>query len=116
MIKQDIINATASAAEMPKAKAEQVVEVILDELKSSMARGERIEIRGFGVFVVKPRKRGFGRNPKTGQVVPILPGRTVRFKPGKALVMRHERRRPQGPAGAAQGRERAPGGRRRGSW
>ena len=85
MIKQDIVNATAAAAEMPKVKAEQAVEVILDELKSSMARGERIEFRGFGAFVVKPRKRGIGRNPRTGQVIPILAGRTVRFKPGKAL-------------------------------
>jgi DNA-binding protein HU-beta len=87
MIKQDIINATTSAAEMPKAKAEQAVEVILDELKSSMARGERIESRGFGVFVVKPRKRGMGRNPRTGQLIPIQPGRTVRFKPSKALAI-----------------------------
>jgi DNA-binding protein HU-beta len=64
MIKQDIINATTSAAEMPKAKAEQAVEVILDELKSSMARGERIEIRGFGVFVVKPRNTRDGSKPQ----------------------------------------------------
>ena len=85
MIKQDIVKATAAGAKMSNVKAGEAVEVILDELKSSMARGERIEIRGFGVFVVKPRKRGIGRNPRTGQVIPILPGRTVRFKPGKAL-------------------------------
>jgi DNA-binding protein HU-beta len=50
-----------------------------------MARGERIEFRGFGVFQVKPRKRGVGRNPRTGREVKIPPGRTVRFKPGKEL-------------------------------
>ncbi len=96
MIKQDIVNATASAAEMPKTKAEQAVEVILDELKSSMVRGERIEIRGFGAFVVKPKKLGFGRNLKTGQVVPILPGLIVRFKPSKALG-RQSRREENAP-------------------
>jgi nucleoid DNA-binding protein len=85
MIKQDIVNATAAATAMPKVKAERAVEVILDELKSCMARGERIELRGFGVFVVKPRKLGVGRNPKTGQVIPIQPGRIVRFKPGQVL-------------------------------
>src|SRR4029079_15443068 len=45
----------------------------------------RIELRGFGVFQVKPRKRGIGRNPRTGKEVRIPPGRTIRFKPGKDL-------------------------------
>ena len=40
---------------------------------------------GFGVFQVKPRKRGIGRNPRTGKEVRIPPGRTIRFKPGKDL-------------------------------
>ena len=48
-------------------------------------RGDRIELRGFGVFQVKPRKRGIGRNPRTGKEVRIPPGRTIRFKPGKEL-------------------------------
>ena len=48
-------------------------------------RGERVELRGFGVFQVKPRKRGIGRNPRTGKEVRIPPGRTIRFKPGKDL-------------------------------
>ncbi|MCH8160000.1 MAG: HU family DNA-binding protein [Proteobacteria bacterium] len=47
--------------------------------------GDRIELRGFGVFQVKPRKRGIGRNPRTGKEVRIPPGRTIRFKPGKDL-------------------------------
>ena len=46
---------------------------------------DRIELRGFGVFQVKPRKRGIGRNPRTGKEVRIPPGRTIRFKPGKDL-------------------------------
>ena len=46
---------------------------------------ERIELRGFGVFVVKPRKRGVGRNPRTGEEVAIPSGKTIRFKPGKEL-------------------------------
>ena len=50
-----------------------------------MAKGKRIELRGFGVFVVKPRKRGIGRNPRTGKEVPIPAGKTIRFKPGKDL-------------------------------
>ena len=47
--------------------------------------GYSIELRGFGVFQVKPRKKGIGRNPRTGREVRIPPGKTIRFKPGKNL-------------------------------
>ena len=57
----------------------------VEAMRLSMQRGERIELRGFGVFQVKPRKRGIGRNPRTGKEVRIPPGRTIRFKPGKDL-------------------------------
>ncbi len=85
MIKVDIINEVSSTASITKVKAEQAVEAVLDAMKNSMKRGERIELRGFGVFQVKPRKRGIGRNPRTGKEVRIPPGRTIRFKPGKDL-------------------------------
>ena len=68
-----------------KAKAEVAVEALFEAMKIALQRGERIELRGFGVFVVKPRKRGVGRNPRTGQVTNIPPGKTIRFKPGKEL-------------------------------
>jgi DNA-binding protein HU-beta len=71
--------------DLPQNKAADVVSAIIDALRDALLRGERIELRGFGVFVVKDRKRGVGRNPRTGQEVPIPPGKTVRFKPGKAL-------------------------------
>ena len=60
-------------------------EVIIDALLQSLIKGRRIELRGFGVFQLKPRKRGIGRNPRTGKEVKIPPGRTIRFKPGKDL-------------------------------
>ncbi len=85
MINVDIINEVSSTANITKVKAEQAVEAVLDAMKNSMKRGERIELRGFGVFQVKPRKRGIGRNPRTGKEVRIPPGRTIRFKPGKDL-------------------------------
>jgi DNA-binding protein HU-beta len=85
MIKVDIINEVSKAADITKVKAEVAVEAVLEAMKDSMMRGERIELRGFGVFQVKPRKRGIGRNPRTGKEVRIPPGRTIRFKPGKDL-------------------------------
>ena len=60
-------------------------DAVFEAMRISMQRGERIELRGFGVFQVKPRKRGIGRNPRTGKEVRIPPGRTIRFKPGKDL-------------------------------
>ena len=83
MIKADIINAVSARAGITRVKAVIAVEAVLDAMKDSMRRGERIELRGFGVFQVKPRKKGIGRNPRTGREVRIPPGRTIRFKPGK---------------------------------
>ena len=85
MIKVDIINELAQAADITKVKAVVAVEAVLSALKESMRRGERIELRGFGVFQVKPRKKGIGRNPRTGREVRIPPGKTIKFKPGKNL-------------------------------
>lgn len=88
MIKLDIVNQVADKTGVPKQKAEQVVDSLFNAMKEALAKGKRIELRGFGVFVVKPRKRGVGRNPRTGQEVPIPAGKTIRFKPGKELTAR----------------------------
>jgi DNA-binding protein HU-beta len=85
MIKTDIINQVAKAADITRVKAVVAVEAVLESMKQSMRLGERIELRGFGVFQVKPRKKGIGRNPRTGKEVRIPPGKTIRFKPGKNL-------------------------------
>ena len=85
MIKLDIVNQVADKTGVPKQKAEQVVDALFNAMKDALAKGKRIELRGFGVFVVKPRKRGIGRNPRTGKEVPIPAGKTIRFKPGKDL-------------------------------
>ena len=85
MIKLDIVNEVADKTGVPKIKAEVAVEALFEAMKAALQRGERIELRGFGVFVVKPRKRGVGRNPRTGQEVAIPAGKTIRFKPGKEL-------------------------------
>ncbi len=85
MVKQDIVARVAERNEITKVKAEIAVDAFFDALKSALRAGERIELRGFGVFIVKPRKSGIGRNPRTGAEVPIPPGKTVRFKPGKEI-------------------------------
>ncbi len=85
MIKLDIINEVVNRTGITKTKAEQAVETVFEAMKKSLEKGDRIELRGFGVFNVKPRKTGVGRNPRTGAEVAIPPGKAVRFKPGKEL-------------------------------
>jgi DNA-binding protein HU-beta len=85
MIKADLVRRVVDEVDLPQAKASETVNTIFDAMREALTRGERIELRGFGVFIVKDRKRGIGRNPKTGVEVPIPPGKTIRFKPGKAL-------------------------------
>jgi DNA-binding protein HU-beta len=85
VIKLDIVNAVVSKTGVTRTKAEQAVETVFEAMKSALGKGERIELRRFGVFNVRPRKTGIGRNPRTGQEVSIPPGKAVRFKPGKEL-------------------------------
>ena len=85
MIKIDIVNAVVNKTGVTRTKAEQAVETVFEAMKSALGKGERIELRRFGVFNVRPRKTGIGRNPRTGQEVSIPPGKAVRFKPGKEL-------------------------------
>jgi DNA-binding protein HU-beta len=76
VIKLDIVNAIVAKTNITRTKAEQAVETVFEAMKNALGRGERI---------VKPRKTGIGRNPRTGQQVSIPPGKAVRFKPGKEL-------------------------------
>ncbi len=85
MIKQDLIQRIIDRTGLPRTKAEQAVEAVFRTMKRALVAGERIELRGFGVFTIKPRKTGIGRNPRTGTEVDITPGRAVRFKPGREL-------------------------------
>lgn len=87
MIKLDLVNAVVERLgnRISRSKAEVAVETVFDSMKRALAEGNRIELRRFGVFTVKPRKTGVGRNPRTGEQVSIPPGKAVRFKPGKEL-------------------------------
>jgi nucleoid DNA-binding protein len=85
VIKQDIVHHVIERTGLPRTKAEAAVDTVFEGLKQALADGERIELRGFGVFSVRARKTGIGRNPRTGTEVSITPGKAVRFKPGKEL-------------------------------
>jgi DNA-binding protein HU-beta len=87
VIKQDLILRVVERTGLPRVKAEAAVDAIFESMKRALTENDRIELRGFGVFTVKPRKTGIGRNPRTGAEVSIAPGKAVRFKPGKDLQL-----------------------------
>ncbi len=82
MIKIDIAEQIAERVEIPRVTALQAVDVILDEMKDSLVRGDRIEIRGFGVFQKKLRKKSVGRDIQREKTIEIPETHTVKFKPG----------------------------------
>ncbi len=86
MIKSDIANHITQETGLRRNQSVIAVDSILGTLRDALLRGERIELRGFGVFQIRPRKTGIGRNPKTGEEVVITPGKTVRFKPSKLIL------------------------------
>jgi DNA-binding protein HU-beta len=85
VIKLDIINQVVERTGISRTKAEMAVDSVFEAMKAALKKDDRIELRGFGVFTIKPRKTGIGRNPRTGEEVSIPPGKAVRFKPGKDL-------------------------------
>ena len=85
MIKIDIANALMKVHPCSRQTALEVVDLPTDRMKQALLDGHRIEIRGFGVFEPRPRKKGMGRNIKTGDAVKIPNGKSIRFKPGKDL-------------------------------
>ena len=85
------------AAENPHlrgADVEVLVSTIFDEITGALARGERVELRGFGAFTVKHRNARTGRNPRTGEAVPVDEKSVPFFKAGKELRERVNRGKP----------------------
>jgi DNA-binding protein HU-beta len=85
LIKLDIIKEVVNRTGISWKMTAIAVETVFDAMKRALSSGERIELRGFGIFSVRPRKLGTGRNPRTGTAVALAPGKAVRFKPGKGL-------------------------------
>ena len=85
MTKSELIDALAGRSNLTKARAELVVNCVFDAMTEALQRGEGIEIRGFGSFTVRPYKAYSGRNPRTGEPVPVPPKRLPFFKVGKEL-------------------------------
>jgi len=88
MNKSDLINAVAENAKISKRTAEQFVNLMVDAMIDALRKEERIEIRGFGSFVVRHYGEYEGRNPRTGEKIRIGSKRLPFFKAGKDLLQR----------------------------
>ncbi len=82
MTKKDIILKVSDETNLKQIFVKKVVQKTFDYIVEALARGEKIELRNFGVFKIKQRKSRTGRNPRTGEVVPVPPRKVVIFKPG----------------------------------
>jgi integration host factor subunit beta len=86
MTRSDLVEELAARfSQLTQRDAEYAVKAILDAMNDALARGHRIEIRGFGSFSVTHRAPRMGRNPRSGESVAIPEKRVPHFKPGKAL-------------------------------
>jgi len=85
MRKADIANEIYEKVGISKKEAADIVEFVLDLMKSVLQKGESIKIAGFGNFVVRSKGPRKGRNPRTGQEIGITPRRVVTFKPSQVF-------------------------------
>lgn len=86
MTKAEIIDAVyESVGGFSKKEAAELVEHVFDEMKDCLARGEKIKVSGFGNFVVRYKRERVGRNPQTGDPIPISARRVLTFKPSQVL-------------------------------
>ena len=85
MNKLELIQALKDATDLSRTEAAAVVDIFFNEMTAALAKGDRVEIRGFCSFFVKEYRSYTGRNPKTGEKVKIAPKKLPFFKVGKEL-------------------------------
>jgi DNA-binding protein HU-beta len=83
--KAELIDAVAEGADISKAAATRAVDTIIEQITSTLKKGDQVTLVGFGSFVVKARAARSGRNPRTGETINIPASNNPTFKAGKAL-------------------------------
>ena len=85
MTKADLVDVIADGADLSRIKAEEILNLTLDTIKSTVAKGNTMQLVGFGSFVPGSRAARMGRNPKTGEAIKIAATKTVKFSAGKSF-------------------------------
>ena len=88
MTKKEIVLKIADETDAKQISVKLIVQKTLDTIIDSLSKGETVELRNFGIFKVKSRKGRMGRNPRTGENIPVPEKKVVTFKPG--LVMKEK--------------------------
>lgn len=82
MTKRDIVLRISEQTGIKQLDVKKVVQKTFDSIVDALINGQKVELRNFGVFKLKERRSRTGRNPRTGEVVPVPPRKVVVFKPG----------------------------------
>lgn len=82
MTKKDIVLKITDMTGIKQVDVKTIVQKTFDVIIDSLIKNEKVELRNFGVFKIKERRARFGRNPRTGDSVPVPPRKVVVFKPG----------------------------------
>ena len=82
MTKKDIVLKITDATGIKQVDVKKIVQKTFDVIVDALMQGDKVELRNFGVFKIKERRARFGRNPRTGQSVPVPPRKVVVFKSG----------------------------------
>ena len=85
LTRADLAEAVVQKVGLPRNESQDLVELILQEISTSLASGETVKLSSFGSFGIRQKGQRVGRNPKTGQEVPITPRRVLVFRPSHVL-------------------------------
>ena len=98
LTKAALVEEVADVADLPKTRADLIVETVLGSIVAALHRGEKVELRGFGSFRLRRRAPHRGRNPRTGDRVDVPSKRVAYFTPGKELkaLINGDRGEPRG--------------------
>lgn len=91
LTKAEILDHLFEKIDLNKQDIKDLLETFFEEVRKSLESGEEVKLSGFGNFYLRDKKQRPGRNPKTGENIPITARRVVIFKPGQKLKLRVEK-------------------------
>ncbi len=104
LTRADLAEAVVEKVGLPRNESQELVERVLDEISGSLAEGDAVKLSSFGSFGIRQKGERVGRNPKTGQEVPITPRRVLVFRPSNIMkdrINKGHSRRPSEKASVA---------------
>ena len=85
LTRADLAEAVVEKVGLPRNESQELVELVLSEISSTLATGEPVKLSSFGSFGIRDKAERIGRNPKTGEEVPITPRRVLVFRPSNIM-------------------------------